>query len=293
MGAATTSGITVEDGRLLLETHVNPSDHAFWAKFWGPDARSDIWITLDPQFLRFLREKRPENLFTLMAKTTENLERLLQRRKSLESGQIEELTACVRILTRCLQTTNEDLEEKFGRDYLFYHKPAPPAGPPPSTTSPSQSVSNSQVDEKASGEGEAEVKESPKSDGKENMQNSKRRSTLAERIVSVITRLMFVPGFTLELATHVTTMADGTLKELSPMDYESSVEANRGPLNTYPNLLWEEGLESLPALNNTSNVDQEVSGGGGSNAGGSSRMRNHSKNAPYSSISMMTIFRRR
>lgn len=63
-------GITVEDGKRLLDTHVARNDDPFWGKFWGRESRSDVWFILDPMFLRALMERRPENLFTLTLKVT-------------------------------------------------------------------------------------------------------------------------------------------------------------------------------------------------------------------------------
>jgi len=307
MGGAASGEITVEDGRLLLDTHIPRNNDKFWSKFWGTDARQVIWITLDPQFLRYLMERRPENFYTLMYKTVAHLETLVRCRRSIDDGQKEEVVACVRILTRCLQSANEETEDSFASRYLWRSLPQPPLGKPPleiqdagvvcehndssakgdsdekfvppnpPAPRPLTSKEKKMLKDRASATRSAKTDSHSSSsfDSSRAGASSKEKQDsqlgklddlpLAERIVSVLMKLLFIPGVTLPAASDVTIGSDGiTLTPVSSYDFEIE-EGVKGAFSTFTNLMWEKGLESLPAAAASGGNDKRTTSGVTSN----------------------------
>ncbi|GAB5364645.1 hypothetical protein AAMO2058_000987600 [Amorphochlora amoebiformis] len=264
MGASSSGGITVEDGRRLLESHVPNTEEKFWGKFWGPGARSDVWLVLDPQFLRALMLRRPENLKTLMKKTTLQLECLVGLSKGPSSEERLEIIACVQILTRCVQVVNEDPEETFSLSYLWIPTPPPPSAPPPSEgkglvnesgaeQKPGPETAESKATEikasAASGDGETKVegKIDKETEAKGSKPKKSKEPVLATRIVAALCKALFVPGLTLDPNTGLIVESNDEGELVLAALHPAAGRPGPGPFGVLPGLLWEPGLEIIPA----------------------------------------------
>ncbi|GAA5969685.1 hypothetical protein JCM3765_006112 [Sporobolomyces pararoseus] len=206
-----------QGAELLAGSRTIPIDDPYWSQYLTLfDSPSDVLYLLPNSLLLRTLHTNPQNLLSLFSFTTSHLFRLLEERSISREGWIKEILNCVRVLTRLIPVllgpqngTTDRVEEE-----LFWNKQTVRKEQKPKGSVDGKPGTQTEEEEEESGQFvlEDDDDEDDERDPLKSPSSSTSRSNatqgeeeveyeelpcLAERMISTLIKLLFVPGLTL------------------------------------------------------------------------------------------------